>query len=191
MGAVGRVAVAGLSGLRKQAGRLTSTSALAQGSGPSRSVLWNLGLAQTALGKLDEARLAGRLVGFCRGVPAARRLGPGAAVASDDRTVFCRASLGAAGRSGAARILSVVRYGASCQFGDVVLCDTQGQGSFCDGLTGSTGKNSSPRSRRTAWSLEPIESAGYALHVVQGPAAASPSQAMSLTERLREHGPAH
>ena len=38
-----------LSGLRKQAGRLTSTSALAQGSGLSRSVLWNLGLAQTAL----------------------------------------------------------------------------------------------------------------------------------------------
>ena len=34
-----------LAGLRRQAGRLTSTSALAQGSGLSRSVLWNLGLA--------------------------------------------------------------------------------------------------------------------------------------------------
>jgi hypothetical protein len=39
-----------------------------------------------------------------------------------------------------------------------------------------------------AWSLlDPIEAAGYALHVVQGPSA-TPSQAMSLTERLREHG---
>ena len=32
-----------------------------------------------------------------------------------------------------ARILSVVRYGAPCQFGDVVLCDEgPGQTGFCD-----------------------------------------------------------
>ena len=87
-----------------------------------------------------------------------------------------------------ARILSVVRYGASCQFGDVVLCDTQGQGSFCDGLTGADGEESLPEeSSNGLVFIEPIESAGYALHVVQGPSA-SPSQAMSLTERLREHG---
>ena len=178
-----------LSGLRKQAGRLTSTSALAQGSGLSRSVLWNLGLAQTALGKLDEARSCWQACGLLSGRPGgAGDLGlaqlslPTTGPYSVERVWVQRVD------PVRARILSVVRYGASCQFGDVVLCDTQGQGSFCDGLTGSDGEEQlAEESSNGLVFLEPIESAGYALHVVQGPAA-SPSQAMSLTERLREHG---
>ncbi|MFO0655288.1 MAG: hypothetical protein U0787_09425 [Polyangia bacterium] len=178
-----------LAGLRRQAGRLTSTSALAQGSHLSRSVLWNLGLSQTALGKLDEARSCWQACGLLSGRPGgASDLGlaqlslPTTGPYSVERVWVQRVD------PVRARILSVVRYGAACQFGDVVLCDTQGQGNFYDGLTGSDGDETLPEeSANGLLFIDPIESAGYALHVVQGPSA-TPSQAMSLTERLREHG---
>jgi len=178
-----------LAGLRRQAGQLTSTTALAQTSGLSRQVLWNLGLAQTALGKLDDARNCWQACGLLVGrSQAAGDLGlaqlslPTTGPYSVERVWVQRVD------PVRARILSVVRYGAAVQFGDIVLCDTQGQGNFCDGLTGLDGEDPvSEDNSNGLLFLQPIEPANYALHVVQGPSA-TPSQAMSLTDRLREHG---
>ena len=88
-----------------------------------------------------------------------------------------------------ARILSVVRYGAPCQFGDIVLCDSgSGQSTFSDGLvTGDSEDETHEDTSSGLQFLDLIESASYALHVVQG-GLATPTQAMALTERLRESG---
>jgi hypothetical protein len=88
-----------------------------------------------------------------------------------------------------ARILSVVRYGAPCQFGDIVLCDSgTNQSAFSDGLvTSDSEEDEHEDSSSGLLFLDLIDSAGYALHVVQG-GTASPTQAMALTERLRESG---
>ena len=176
-----------LTALKKQAGRLTSTSALAQASQLSRQVLWNLGFAQTALGKLDDARNCWQACGVPAGRQAAGDLGlaqlslPTTGPYSIERVWVQRVD------TVRARILSVVRYGAACQFGDIVLCDTQGYGQFYDGLTGTEDTPPEDSSANGLVFIEPLETAGYALHVVQGPSA-TPSQATSLTERLREHG---
>lgn len=67
-----------------------------------------------------------------------------------------------------ARVLSVVRYGAPCQFGDIV-------------------KVQRIEELEKVLFLEVIESAGYALHEVRG-GVTEAAQSMALTERMREAG---
>lgn len=179
-----------LSCVRRQAGRFLNTSALGSGSGLSRCVLWNLGLSQTALGHLDEARQTWQACGIAPARGAAHAdLGlaqlslPTQGPYSVERVWVQRID------PARARILSVVRYGAPCQFGDVVLCDTgNGHSAFSDGLVGSESEDDEPEDTGAGLTfLDLLDSAGYALHVVQG-GIATPTQAMALTERLRESG---
>lgn len=179
-----------LSCVRRQAGRFLGSGSLGSGSGLSRSVLWNLGLSQTALGHIDEARATWQACGIAppRGTAHAD-LGlaqlslPTQGPYSVERVWVQRLD------PARARILSVVRYGAPCQFGDIVLCDSgSGQSTFSDGLvTGDSEDEAHEDTSSGLQFLDLIESASYALHVVQG-GLATPTQAMALTERLRESG---
>jgi hypothetical protein len=153
-------------------------------------VLWNLGLSQTSLGHLDVARATWQACGIAPPRGAAHAdLGlallslPTQGPYSVERVWVQRLD------PARARILSVVRYGAPCQFGDVVLCDSgSGQSAFSDGLVGSESEDEEQEEQGSGLVfLDLMESAGYALHVVQG-GVATPTQAMALTERLRESG---
>lgn len=139
----------------------------------------NLGTVLTALGKLDEARVAWGLT------PQASRtdlgLGqmslPTQGPYSVERVWIQRID------QARARILSVVRYGGPCQFGDVVLCERPQVSEYCDGLLSQDDEDRGDHFRFLAMS----EPGGFALHVVHG-SKATPTQAMALTERLREQG---
>lgn len=165
---------------------------------PSRPLLWNLGIAQTALSHFSEARATWKLCGL--------PIQPGPAQSPPDMDLgLAQLSLPTKGTYAAervwvqrldptrARILSVVRYGAPCQFGDVVLCDSgEGHTGYWDGLAmGSEPGDAAGtlRSREPGTGgmvfLDVLETAGYVLHVVRG-APAAPAQATALTERLRE-----
>jgi hypothetical protein len=174
--------------VRKQAGRLSTTPALSSSTGLSRAVLWNLGLAQTALKQTEEARATWQACGVAppRGAHADLGLAqlslPTTGPYSVERVWVQRLD------PARARILSVVRYGAPCQFGDVVLCDNSAHNSsFTDGLIGSDGDEPETEEGGGLVFLDSLERAGYALHVVQG-GPATPTQAMTLTEKLRENG---
>lgn len=176
-----------LQGVRKQAGRFSSSSVLAGGSGLSRAVLWNLGIAQTAQGRWTEARETWQACGVSLPRSGSVDLGlaqlslPTQGPYSIERVWVQRLD------PARARILSVVRYGAPCQFGDVVLCDSgEGHTGYLDGLTVPS---EGPKGREPPGGgmvfLDVLEAAGYMLHVVQGDPA-TPAQATALTERLRE-----
>lgn len=178
-----------LQGVRKQAGRFSSSSVLAGGSGLSRAVLWNLGIAQTAQGRWTEARETWQACGVSLPRSGSVDLGlaqlslPTQGPYSIERVWVQRLD------PARARILSVVRYGAPCQFGDVVLCDSSAQqSSFCDGLaTSDTEESEGEETPSGLVFLQSLEAAGYVLHVVQG-GPATPGQAMALTEKMREAG---
>lgn len=175
--------------IRRQAGRFSSSSVLAGGSGLSRAVLWNLGIAQTAEGHFAEARETWQACGVALPRGSSADLGlaqlslPTQGPYSIERVWVQRLD------PARARILSVVRYGAPCQFGDVVLCDSVAQqSSFCDGLLANDSEEGEGEENPSGFIyLETLESAGYVLHVVQG-GPATPAQAMALTERMREAG---
>lgn len=174
--------------VRRQAGRLSSTPALSSSTGLSRAVLWNLGLAQTALKQTEDARATWNACGVSSPRGAHADLGlaqlslPTTGPYSVERVWVQRLD------PVRARILSVVRYGAPCQFGDVVLCDNSSHNSsFTDGLIGSDGDETESEEGSGLVFLDSLERAGYALHVVQG-GPATPTQAMTLTEKLRENG---
>lgn len=182
------VLLSALACVRKQAGRLSTTPALSSSTGLSRAVLWNLGLAQTALKQFDDARATWQACGISppRGAHADLGLAqlslPTTGPYSVERVWVQRLD------PARARILSVVRYGAPCQFGDVVLCDNSAHNSsFTDGLIGSDGDEPEAEEGGGLLFLDSLERAGYALHVVQG-GPATPTQAMTLTEKLRENG---
>lgn len=157
---------------------------------PSRAMLWNLGLCQTALLRWEEARQTWRACG----VPVPPGEGP---VELD--LGLAQLSLPTQGPYAAervwvqrlcparARILSVVRYGAPCQFGDVVLCDEgTGHTGFLDGVVAHDEAGSRDRNRDSSMVyLDTLEPAGYVLHVVRG-GPITPAQATALTERMRE-----
>jgi hypothetical protein len=178
-----------LAGVKRQAGRFSANSVLAGGAGLSRAVLWNLGLSQTAVGNWSEARETWQACGVSLPRGTSSDLGlaqlslPTQGPYSIERVWVQRLD------PARARILSVVRYGAPCQFGDIVLCENSAQqGSFCDGLL--TADNDESETEETTSGLvflDALESAGYVLHVVQG-GPATPGQAMALTERMREAG---
>lgn len=178
-----------LAGVRRQAGRFSGSSVLSGGAGLSRAVLWNLGISQTAIGRFVEARETWQACGVSLPRGTSSDLGlaqlslPTQGPYSIERVWVQRLD------PARARILSVVRYGAPCQFGDVVLCEnTAQQGTFCDGLlTADNDENESEESTSGLIFLDALESAGYVLHVVQG-GPATPGQAMALTERMREAG---
>lgn len=174
--------------VRRQAGRLSGNPALSSSTGLSRAVLWNLGLAQTALKQTEEARATWQACGVSSPRGAHTDLGlaqlslPTTGPYSVERVWVQRLD------PVRARILSVVRYGAPCQFGDVVLCDNSAHNSsFTDGLIGSDGEDTETEESSGLLFLDSLERAGYALHVVQG-GPATPTQAMTLTEKLRENG---
>lgn len=175
--------------VRKQAGRFASSSLFAGGVGLNRTVLWNLAIAQTAQGHASDARESWQACGVTLPRGNGSDLGlaqlslPTLGPYSIERVWVQRLD------PARARILSVVRYGAPCQFGDIVLCDSTAQKSvFCDGLlTEETEESEGEENASGLVFLEPLESAGYVLHVVQG-GPATPGQAMSLTERMREAG---
>ena len=164
---------------------------LSGGAGLSRAVLWNLGIAQTAQGLSDEARTTWQACGSANGRSGAHTdLGlaqlslPTQGPYSVERVWVQRLD------PARARILSVVRYGAPCQFGDIVLCDSgAGLSGYSDGLVQGEGEDSESSDDSSAGLvfLDALESAGYSLHVVQG-GATTPTQAMALTERMREAG---
>lgn len=167
----------------------------APGREPGRPILWNLGIAHTALGAWEEARACWRSCGVS--VP------PGPPTAAPEMDLgLAQLSLPTKGPYAAervwvqrldpsrARILSVVRFGAPCQFGDVVLCDEgAGHTGFLDGVVArddapdATGSGAGRENGMVF--LDTLEAAGYVLHVVQG-GPATPAQATALTERLRE-----
>lgn len=163
----------------------------APGREASRALWWNLGLCQTALQRWDDARVSWR----ASGVPVPAGAGPVELDLGLAQLSLPTKGPYAAERvwvqrmcPGRARILSVVRYGAPCQFGDVVLCDEgTGQTGFLDGVVQHDGEGpGKDKSRDSSMSyLDTLEPAGYALHVVRG-GAATPAQATALTERLRE-----
>jgi|JI8StandDraft_1071087.scaffolds.fasta_scaffold63425_2 hypothetical protein len=178
--------------VRKQAGRFTGPSAMGSSSGLSRAVMWNLGIALTALGRSEEARATWQACGIAppRGTAhadmgLAQLSLPTQGPYAVERVWVQRLD------PARARILSVVRYGAPCQFGDVVLCDSGSsnpQGGFTDGLLATDNDDTESESSASGLQfLDLLEAAGYALHVVQG-GPASATQAMTLTERLRENG---
>jgi hypothetical protein len=160
------------------------------GKEPSRPALWNLAIAQTALSAWDEARASWRALGMA--LPAGS--GP-----PELDLGLAQLSLPTKGPYAAervwvqrlcparARILSVVRYGAPCQFGDVVLCDEGvGHTGYYDGVVAHDGDPGRAGQRDASMIfLGTLEDAGYALHVVQG-GPATPAQATALTERFRE-----
>jgi hypothetical protein len=175
--------------IRRQAGRFTSNSVLAGGSGLSRAVLWNLGIAQTAQGSAAEAKDTWQACGVTLPRGGSGDLGlaqlslPTQGPYSIERVWVQRLD------PVRARILSVVRYGAPCQFGDVVLCDSPSQQSnFCDGLINNDNEDTDSEENTSGLIfLQSLDSAGYVLHVVHG-GPATPGQAMTLTERMREAG---
>lgn len=180
----------GLLCLRKQAGRWSSLGALSgQGGGLGRALLQNLGIAQAAQGKTEAARATWQACGQTLGRSGQSDLGlaqlslPTQGPYSIERVWVQRLD------PARARILSVVRYGAPCQFGDIVLCDNSAaQTGYSDGLVATEqeeGEGEEPTPGLIF--LDTLESAGYALHVVQG-GVATPAQAMALTERMREAG---
>jgi hypothetical protein len=178
-----------LAALRKQTGRFASSSMLSGGAGLSRAITWNLGIALTAQGRWSEARETWQACGISLPRSGSSDLGlaqlslPTQGPYSIERVWVQRLD------PARARILSVVRYGAPCQFGDIVLCDSAAQQSnFCDGLLTSDSEDSESEENPSGLIfLDALESAGYMLHVVQG-GPATPGQAMALTERMREAG---
>jgi len=178
-----------LQGVRRQASRFSSSSVLGGGAGINRAVLWNLGIAQTAIGQLAEARETWQACGVSLPRGNSSDLGlaqlslPTQGPYSIERVWVQRLD------PARARILSVVRYGAPCQFGDVVLCESSAQQSaFWDGLLTTDSEDSDTEESTSGLVfLDALDSAGYVLHVVQG-GPATPGQAMTLTERMREAG---
>lgn len=163
---------------------------------PSQGLHWNLGIVHTALAEWGAARAAWQACGFaCAPAAGVPELDLGLAQLSlPTKGVYAAERVWVQRLDPArARILSVVRYGAPCQFGDVVLCDGgEGQSGFCDGVVASDGQDGGEtradggeaRDGTMAF-LDVLESAGYALHVVRGDPA-TPAQATTLTERLRD-----
>lgn len=157
-----------------------------------RAVLWNRGIAQTALGRFAEVRRTWRLCGLS--IPEGSATSDASPPELD--MGLAQLSLPTQGPYAAervwvqrldpvrARLLSVVRYGAPCQFGDIVLCDGgDGHTGFCDGLT--TPEAQGFGKDGVMLYLGTLDAAGYTLHVVQGDATTA-AQATALTERLRE-----
>lgn len=173
--------------LRLKGGRLAAV--LGQGTGLQRAIGWNLSIALTATGRLAAAREA--LAGY--NLPTPRPSGGDLGLAqlslptqgpySIERVWVQRID------PVRARILSVVRYGAPCQFGDVVLVDNSSyQTGYSDGLQSNESEEGEAEEGQNGLVfLDALESAGYVLHVVQG-GPATPGQAMALTERMREAG---
>ena len=161
----------------------------AQNTGLSRAILWNLAIAMTAVGRTAVAREAWQSCGVTVPRTPGGDLGlaqlslPTQGPYSIERVWVQRLD------PARARILSVVRYGAPCQFGDIVLVDSSSyQTGYSDGLQSSESEESeTEESSNGLIFLDAMESAGYVLHVVQG-GPATPGQAMALTERMREAG---
>ena len=146
----------------------------------SNKIEANLGTALAALGKFDEARAAwgvnpeDRRTDLGLGQMSLPTKGP----YSVERVWVQRID------RARARILSVVRYAGPCQFGDVVLCERPPVGEYCDGLLDPDDDDDQGDSLEFLAVSEP---GNFVLHTVQGPAA-TPTQAMALTERMREQG---
>lgn len=173
--------------LRLKGGRLASV--LVQGTGLQRAVHWNLGIALTAVGRTTAAREALQTCSATVPRTSGGDLGlaqlslPTQGPYSIERVWVQRID------PVRARILSVVRYGAPCQFGDVVLVDNSSyQTGYSDGLQSNEAEEGEAEESQSGLVfLDALESAGYVLHVVQG-GPATPGQAMALTERMREAG---
>lgn len=173
--------------LRLKTGRLASV--LGQGTGLQRAISWNLGIALTAVGRIAAAREAFQACSAAVSRTSGGDLGlaqlslPTQGPYSIERVWVQRID------PVRARILSVVRYGAPCQFGDVVLVDNSSyQTGYSDGLQSNEAEEGeAEESQNGLVFLDALESAGYVLHVVQG-GPATPGQAMALTERMREAG---
>lgn len=139
----------------------------------------NLGTALAALKKFDEARAAWGIK------PEDRRTDLGLGQMSlPTKGPYSKEQVWVQRVDQArARILSVVRYDGPCQFGDVVLCEYPEASGYCDGLLDAD-DDPTPLTLRFLAVSEP---GNFALHVVHG-SSATPTQAMALTERLREQG---
>lgn len=81
-----------------------------------------------------------------------------------------------------ARILSVPRFGAPCQFGDVVLCDLSSMNRPAYGIP-----DAAEEEIPALEFLNVLESGGYEMHQISG-GTATPAQAMVITEICREAG---
>lgn len=141
-----------------------------------RRVRWNLGLALTALRQFDEAQGQWQQMKLPRGDELGQLALPIQGPYKAERVWSIRID------PARARILSVVRYGAPCQFGDVVLLDMPGMSVCQDGLG-----EAEQEEEGGARFLEQADPAGFRLYEVSG-GKATPTQAMALTEHLREAG---
>lgn len=141
-----------------------------------RRARWNLGLALAATKQVAEAEVQWRALG----VKVRDELGqlciPSDGPYTTERVWSSRID------PARARVLSVVRYGG-CQFSDVVLVDLPGMSGFEDGQ-GGEGEEEDPGGLVF---LEVLEPSQYKLYEVAG-GKASPTQAMMLTEEMREAG---
>jgi hypothetical protein len=158
-------------------------------AGLQKVLLWSLALVHAALGHRSESREAWQAMGVTLPRGNSGDLGlaqlslPTKGPYAIERVWVQRLD------PVRARILSVVRYGAPCQFGDVVLVDSKTHSAtFCDGLEPAVPEAAEPEdAANNLVFLDVLESAGYVLHVIQG-GPTSQAQAMTLTERMRDAG---